>query len=426
MEWIIYVTIYFSIMGFLAYRMVRGILKVFHPDRRPGVTLSKDLYIPENLLDKKILFIGSSGSGKTTAARILINRLAERGDGMAIFAIHSKFLYQEVLPYLDRDVEDIVIIDPMDTAYPPPLNPLVMPERGFEAKIDSIVDALDPFFSVRELGRSLLTNSMYALAGIKGVNLTHVIDMLHPDNDEMREKVCSQIENPMVSDFFINQFKTINKQALGTTIRNLQDFLRPNHIHAMFTSKKCINFRKLMDQRKIVLINVSDADLGPRNAQVFAQYIVNEIQRCAISRSTKDDDHSLFHLVLDEFPEYLPGDSLYKYLVRLRNVKVSIIPICQNLVQVEPNMQQLMLQNIGTKIVFNVEARDANIFSNHFTFTQKGEILRVEPWGFTNLEMGEAWAKIGKQVISTRFSPNFKPNNIPIQAFQNSSRKSFQ
>jgi hypothetical protein len=171
-------------------------------DATPGIMLGQYNYangstlikLPLSLRDRHMYIIGRSGSGKTNLIRLMALQDIDLGHGIGMLAPEQELLTEEILPYIPEDrIDDVVYINPANTASPVPLNPLYL---DADADIDLCVDDNVTIFK-RLMGDTqarmdeILRQSLYALLERPGSTLLDVERLLSRTEDTLRKGVSA-------------------------------------------------------------------------------------------------------------------------------------------------------------------------------------------------------------------------------------------
>ena len=174
------------------------------------------------------------------------------------------------------------------------------------------------------------------------------------------------------------------------------------------------NFRKAMDEGKILLLNLSDGLLGQQAAQILGQIIVSKMQLAVMSRAdTPAAARRPFYLYLDEFQAFtgVNEDSYETILSRARKYRLGLILAHQQTHQLSSDLLHAILGNVATIITFGVSRDDADKLAREYLVDTGGEMIEMPSEELLRLKVGEAWGKIGQSIFPLKtFLVDQKPD----------------
>jgi type IV secretory pathway TraG/TraD family ATPase VirD4 len=201
---------------------------------------------------------------------------------------------------------------------------------------------------------------------------------------EFRNMKLSHCKNPIITQFWKSAEETTGDQSIANFVPYItskfdnfisNDIMRP----VVLQEKSVFNFREIMDNKKILLVNMSKGRLGEVNANLIGMLIVNKIQMAALSRvdmyGQKMQD---FFLYIDEF-QNVTTDSIESILSEARKYRLSLTVAHQYISQLDEKIKNAVFGNVGSMAVFRVGAEDAQSLESKFkpTFTAK-DIMTID------------------------------------------------
>lgn len=191
-------------------------------------------------------------------------------------------------------------------------------------------------------------------------------------DEEFRRMKLDHCQNPIVRDFWIKEAeKAGGDAALANMVPYItskltpfvaNDFMRP----IIAQQKSSIDFRKLMDEGKIVLVNLSKGKIGEINARLLGMVIVGKILMAALSRvDTKEDERKDFYLYLDEF-QNVTTNSISQILSEARKYRLVLILAHQFIGQLKEEISKAVFGNVGSLISFRVGTEDGEFLEKQF------------------------------------------------------------
>jgi len=222
----------------------------------------------------------------------------------------------------------------------------------------------------------------------------------------MRREILNVIENETARQFWLHDYDAYGKTELSPPINKLGKLLLSDTVSLMLSQPESrFNFRKIMDEGKILLINLSNMDTNVK--QVLGCFILSLLHLNALSRSSVPiEDRRQFHIHCDESHQFMT-DTLENLIAETRKYNVSLNLAHQYLSQFGKKKTDA-LSTVGSSIIFNVDKRDAQ-----YLIKDLQEKVKVEE--LVSLEKGEAIARVGTDIVRIRTRPPLKP---PIPNFK--------
>src|SRR6266446_1305437 len=382
-------------------------------DKVPGITLgvrhfaniSFEIKLPFSQRSRHVYMIGRSGSGKTNLIRGMMLQDIYYGRGVGVLAPEQELLTEEILPYIPEDrIDDVVYVNPADSSHPIAFNPLHLDEG------EDIGDKVDDFVTIfkRAVGDTgfrmdqILSETLYALIRRKGSTLDDIERFLSRANPKFRNEVLKTADERSRT-FFEDTYPTMDKNAANPVISRISAFTRRETVRNILCQPgQSFNFRKAMDEGKIVLFNLADGVLGEQASQLLGQIIVSKMQLAAMSRVDTPAAHRRpFYLYLDEFQTFtgVAETSYEKLLSRARKYNLGLVIAHQQTGQISQKLLREIFGNVSTFISFSVSSEDARKLSQEYAYDVGANVEYVEPGEFIRLKTGQAFVKIGKTVF---------------------------
>jgi type IV secretory pathway TraG/TraD family ATPase VirD4 len=215
----------------------------------------------------------------------------------------------------------------------------------------------------------ILRNSLLALLDHPDSSLSDILNLL--TDKEFRKKVVSTIQNKQVKDFWVKEFDQYPARMRGEAISPVQNkvgaFLTDPVLRKLLTEPKSpLNLRRIMDEGKILIVNLSKGKLGEDTANLLGSLLISRFDLAALSRANQPEkDRTEFTLYLDEFHNFTTR-SLELMLSELRKYHLTLVLANQYLTQLEPRIKDAILGNVGTIISFRLGANDAEELAREF------------------------------------------------------------
>jgi hypothetical protein len=377
--------------------------------------------------------IGKTGMGKSTLLENIAVQDLRNGNGICFIDPHGKTA-DLLLEYIPKErINDVLYFAPFDIEHPVSFN--VMEDVGYDKRHLVVSGLMSSFKKIWQDAWSarmeyILSNTLLALLEYPDSTLLSVNKML--SDKKFREKVVANITDMSVRSFWVDEFaKYTDKFAAEATpaIQNKVGQFTANPLirNIVGQPKSSFDIRKLMDEKKIVIINLSKGRIGEVNAQLLGSMLVTKIYLAAMSRADKTEDEmkSLpsFYLFVDEFQSFA-NESFADILSEARKYKLSLTITHQYIEQMPEEVRAAVFGNVGTFISFRVGAADAEYIEKEFApaFTA----IDIVNLGFVQIYLRLMIDGIGSQPFSARtLQPIAKGDVNYVQEIIESSRKQF-
>lgn len=356
--------------------------------------------------------IGKTGMGKSTLLENLAVQDIQGGEGMAFIDPHGKTadLLLEYVP--PERIKDVVYFAPFDTEFPISFN--VMEDVGPTKRhlvANGLMSAFKKIWVDAWSARMeyILNNILLALLEYPDSTLIGVNRML--SDKDYRKKVVENISDPSVKSFWVDEFAKYGEkymQEAGAAIQNKigQFVSNPLIRNIIGQPKSSFDIRKLMDERKIMIINLSKGRVGEANANLLGSMVITKIYLAALSRAdvTESKLKTLpqFNLFVDEFQSFA-NESFADILSEARKYKLSLTVAHQYIEQMSEEVRAAVFGNVGTMISFRVGAYDAEVLEKEFSPTFLAEDM-------VNLGFAQIYLKLMIDGVS---SPPFSATTLP-------------
>lgn len=312
--------------------------------------------------------IGKTGTGKSTLIENLVFQDIRKGEGLAVLDPHGDFIERiaDMIP-MKRD-DDLIYFNVPDPLCPFGFNPLesVAPEKR-PLIASGMVDAFKKIWGKTWGPRMehILRNTMLTLLDQPNATLADVA-RLYRDSD-FRKEAAGRVSNPQVKEFWKKDFPKYGGEAIDPIMNKIGAFLSDPHLQRVLTKGyKTFDIRKIMDEGKILLVNLAKGRLGPDNSSLLGALLLSRMELAALSRADiPEKERRDFYLYLDEFQNFTTL-SMANMLSELRKYHLNIIISHQYLDQLEEEVRNAVLGNVGTTISFRVGVKDAYLLEKEF------------------------------------------------------------
>ncbi|MDD2943930.1 MAG: type IV secretory system conjugative DNA transfer family protein [bacterium] len=313
--------------------------------------------------------IGKSGTGKSKLLEQLIANDIASGEGVGVLDPHGD-LVDNILTYIPKErIKDVIILDPSDLEFPPGFNPLEqVPEEQRMRVTVGIIEIFKKLFRSNWSPRleHVLRYTLLALLDTPGTTLLSILQMLSDKN--YRQEVVSQINDSVVRNFWVSEFagwsEKYDQEAITPLINKVGQFVATNMIRNIVgQTENKFDFRKIMDERKILLMKVSKGMLGEENASLLGAMVVTKLYQAAMSRADiPEKQRKDFYFYVDEFHNFAT-DTFDEILSEARKYRLNLTLANQYLGQLDPRIRKTVFGNVGTLISFRIGGEDAQLIA---------------------------------------------------------------
>lgn len=334
-----------------------------------------------------VYVIGQTGTGKSTLLRNLILQDIEAGRGVALVDPHGD-LAHDILDHIPSwRTDDVVYFDP-SARDPVALNLFRATGDNWHLVAAGIVSTFKKIWGHSWGARLeyILFATLAALIQCENTSLLGVSRMLY--DARYRLWVVRQISDPLVRSFWINEFENYERRFLQETISPIQNkvgqllFAPPiRHVLGQVVSK--VNFRFMMDRRRIFVANLCKGQLGETHSSLLGSLLVTGFEIAALSRSdSPPEKREDFFLYVDEFHN-CATDSFTSVLSEARKYGLCLTLAHQYVGQLSEETAKAVFGNVGTLVSFRVGEADASVLERQFG----GDYTRAQFTGLENFEL---------------------------------------
>ncbi len=334
---------------------------------------------PEDRL-RHFYVIGQTGTGKSTLLRNMIIQDIQNGEGVCFIDPHGSDV-MDILSHIPKDrFDDVIYFDPSQTDRPMALNMLEY-NRAYPEQKTFVVNELFSIFqklyggvpeSMGPMFEQYFRNATMLVIEDPDSGCT-LLDVSRVMSDKkFRDMKLANCKNPIVVQFW----KEIAEKAGGEgALANMvpyitskfdvflaNDIMRP----IIAQEKSSFNFREIMDNKKILLVNLAKGRLGDINSSLIGLILVGKILMAALSRvDSFGGNMNPFYLYIDEF-QNITTPSIATILSEARKYKLSLTVAHQFIAQLDEKIKDAVFGNVGSMAVFRVGAEDAEFLQKQF------------------------------------------------------------
>ena len=377
--------------------------------------------------------IGKTGMGKSTLLENMAVQDIQNGEGMAFIDPHGSAA-ETLLNYIpEHRKNDVVYFAPFDMEYPISFN--IMEDVGPDKRHLVVSGLMSVFKKIWVDAWSarmeyILSNTLLALLEYPDSTLLSVNRML-ADKD-YRKKVVDNVTDPSVKSFWVDEFaKYTDRFAAEATpaIQNKIGQFTANPVirNIIGQPKSSFDIRKMMDEKKILIMNLSKGLIGETNANLLGSMLTTRIYLAAMSRADlppeKMREMPNFYFYVDEFQSFANA-TFANILSEARKYHLNLTIAHQYVTQMEEEVRDAVFGNVGTIISFRVGPLDAELLETIFTPQfLSADIVNL---GYTQIYLTLMIDGIGSQPFSAMTLPPIAPPTISCKEMAiASSREQF-
>src|SRR3989339_849629 len=366
-----------------------------------------------------VYVIGKTGTGKTTLIKNMVLQDIRNGSGVGIIDPHGEFV-EDVLEHIPAErTNDVVYFNPVDAEYPIGFNVLEVPDMKYKHLVVS--DLLGIFTKIWANVWSarmeyILQNCIMALLDTPGTTLLGVPRLL-VDKD-YRQKIVSNVKDPVVRSFWVHEYETWRDQFRNEAIVPIQNkvnqFLNTSFIRNIIGQPtSSLNVSQIMNEGKILLVNVSKGKVGEDNSALLGAMIITKVQLAAMERvRIAEEERKDFYLYVDEFQNFAT-DSFASILSEARKYRLNLILTHQYIQQLvsgeSTKVKDAIFGNVGTIVSFRTGADDAEFLEKEFG----PEFMATD---LVNLSFANIYLKLTIDGVTSRpFSATTLPLIPPLE-----------
>ena len=321
---------------------------------------------------RHVYIIGKTGTGKTTLLENMAIADIRAGHGIGVVDPHGEFA-ENLLDYVPENrLDDVIYFNPADLTHPIAFNPLEQVDIEHRHLVASglmgVFKKIWPdVWSARM--EYILNNTILAILEYPGSTLLGIMRMLA--EKDYREKIVSSLTDPVVKAFWVNEFARYTQrfevEAVAAIQNKVGQFVaNPLIRNIVGQTRSAFDMRKIMDEGKILLVNISKGRIGEDNSALLGAMIVTKLQLAAMSRvDIPMSERRDFYLYVDEFQNF-STESFANILSEARKYRLNLILAHQYIEQLHEEVRAAIFGNVGTIVCFRIGAEDAEFLEKEF------------------------------------------------------------
>ncbi len=351
--------------------------------------VDKPIYIDIDDRRRHMYVIGKTGTGKSEFLKAMIMQDIKNGEGLAVIDPHGD-LIDDILKLMpSKRSEDVILFDPSDTQRPMGFNMLdAKTEEQKHYVVSSIIGLMYKLFDPHQTGiigprfEHAIRNAMLTVMYEQGSTFVEVVRAL-TDASYVQE-LLPKVTDPIIRRYWTDQIAQTSdfhkSEVLDYIVSKFGRFVTNKMIRNIIgQSFSSFDFRQVMDEGKILLINLSKGKIGEENSNFLGLILVPKILVAAMSRQDMPiDQRRDFFLYVDEFQNFATPD-FAQILSEARKYRLNLIVANQFIGQMEEEVKNAIFGNVGSVLAFRVGVTDANYLQHEFqpTFSE-ADLINVE------------------------------------------------
>jgi energy-coupling factor transporter ATP-binding protein EcfA2 len=367
--------------------------------------------------------IGKTGMGKSTLLENLAIQDIQNDEGIIFIDPHGSAAVK-LLSYIPKHrIDDVIYFSPSDTDFPVSFNVLEqVPKDKRNAVASGLMNAFKKIWVDAWSARMeyLLNYSILALLDVPGTTLLGINRIL--SDKHYRKHILDQVQDPVVKAFWNEEFTKYNDKYASEAVAPIQNKVgqfisNPLVRNIIGQANSKIDFRRIMDEKKILIINLSKGLIGPENMRLLGGMLVTKIYLAAMSRANMSDEAlarmPTCYMYVDEFQNFA-NESFAEILSESRKYKLALSVANQYVEQMTEEVRAAIFGNIGSLISFRVGAVDAEYLEKEFAPIFTAEHL-------VNLDFAQTYLKLmidgvgSKPFSATSLPPLPKPEKSYVE-----------
>lgn len=320
---------------------------------------------------RHLYIIGQTGVGKSGMLELLTISDIYSPYGFAVIDPHGDYAQSILKRIPEGRVNDVIYFNPADTDFPIAFNPMEVTDPKLKTHTASeLIGVLKRMFE--SWGPRLEYILRYSLLALLDYPETTMLDITRILTDKkFREEVLTYVQDPVVKNFWTVEFASWNDkfqaEAVAPVLNKVGAFTaNPIVRNIIGQPKSSFNIRHIMDDRKILIVNLSRGLIGEDNASLLGALLVTKMQLGAMSRADVPADQRVpFYLYVDEFQNFAT-DSFATILSEARKYALNLTVANQYTAQMSLEVRDAVFGNVGSIISFRTSADDARIMQKYF------------------------------------------------------------
>jgi hypothetical protein len=320
---------------------------------------------------RHLYILGQTGVGKSGLLELLTISDIHSPFGFAVIDPHGDYALNTLRRIPGNRAHDVIYFNPVDTEFPIAFNPMEVPDPKLRTHTASeLIGVLKRMFE--SWGPRLEYILRYSLLALLEYPESTMLDITRLLTDKVfRKEVMTHVTDPVVRQFWEVEFATWNDkfaaEAVAPVLNKVGAFTASPLVRNIIGQpKSSFNIRKIMDERKILIVNLSRGQVGEDNAALLGALMVTKIQLASMSRADIPAEERIpFYLYVDEFQNFAT-DSFATILSEARKYALNLTVANQYIAQMSQDVKDAVFGNVGSMVAFRMGADDARSMQKYF------------------------------------------------------------
>jgi len=336
----------------------------------------RDIYMSDDDRRRHMYIIGKTGTGKSEFLKEMILQDIVAGRGVCAIDPHGEFV-EDILQLMPPErAEDVIYFNPSDLDRPMGLNIMEADtEEQMHFVCSAVISLMYKLYDPHRTGiigprfEHAIRNAMLTIMTQKGATFIEMVRIL--TDQKYIDQLLPFIKDPIVRRYWTDQMAQTSdfhkSEVLDYIVSKFGKFITNKTMRNIIgQSESAFNLRKVMDDQKILLCNLSKGILGEEDAKFLGLILVPKVLTAAMSRQNIPmDQRKDFYLYVDEFQNYATED-FASILAEARKYRLNLIVANQFISQIEEDVKNAVFGNVGTMVSFRVGTPDASFLQNEF------------------------------------------------------------
>lgn len=321
---------------------------------------------------RHMYIIGKTGMGKTNLLENMVVQDIRNGKGICYIDPHGDTAEMLIKAIPPNRINDVIYLNPADQGFPLAFNVMEAVDPDYRHLVASGLIGVFKKIWADSWGPRLeyiLRNAILALLEYPGSTLLGVTRILV--DKKYRERVIDKVTDPVVKQFWVDEFSKWNDRVLQEVISPIQNkvgqFLSSSLIRNIVgQTQSSFDIREIMDSQKILILNLSKGRIGEDNSALLGAMMITKIQLAAMGRvDIPEEERKDFYMYVDEFQNFAT-ESFANILSEARKYHLDLVLANQYITQIDEKVRDAIFGNAGTIISFRVGATDAEFLEKEF------------------------------------------------------------
>jgi len=353
--------------------------------------LDRSIYTSEDDRRRHVYIIGKTGTGKSQLLEEMIIQDIDTDKGVAVIDPHGDLIDGVLSRIPAKRAEDVIYFDPSDTERPMGLNMLeAKTEEQKHFVVTSIVGLMYKLYDPMKTGiigprfEHAIRNAMLTVMSEPGNTFVEVVRVL--TDSTFVQELLPKVQDPIIRRYWTDQIAQTadfhKSEVLDYIVSKFGRFVTNKLMRNIIgQSQSSFDFRKVMDEGKILLINLAKGKIGEENSNFLGLILVPRILIAAMSRQEiPEETRRDFYLYVDEFQNFATPD-FAQILSEARKYRLNLIVANQFIGQMEEEVKNAVFGNVGTLIAFRVGVTDANYLQHEYQPTfNEADLINIDKY----------------------------------------------